>query len=343
MMPRSRTVGNGKLPKYVYRVRGWYVYREYLGRADGKTQFAPDRKLCRDCDPLTEVWRAYREEISRAERKSLSWLFDEFIASNRYEDLSERSREAYARNALVINRTKMKNGKLFGDVLLSSITPGALRKYMDRRSRTAPVEANRELSFIKTALAWALERDMIDSNPAASVKKNKEKARDRYVTDAEYQVVYDLATDQLRCAMEIAYLCRARLKEIRFLQKSHMTDDGLLLKRIKGSKTQLIGWTPRLRAAANAGLRQGKVSALDPYILHRRDGAQLKHSGFQSAWQRLMRKAEKHGLSDRFTFHDLKAKGVSDFDGDKTKASGHKSARMTAIYDRKTETIDATR
>ena len=44
----------------------------------------------------------------------------------------------------------------------------------------------------------------------------------------------------------------------------------------------------------------------------------------------------------RFSFHDLKAKGVSDFTGDKKKASGHKSQRMVDIYDRKRIEIEAT-
>ena len=40
---------------------------------------------------------------------------------------------------------------------------------------------------------------------------------------------------------------------------------------------------------------------------------------------------------------DLKAKGVSDFDGDKKKASGHKSEAMVAVYDRKITEIESTR
>ena len=45
---------------------------------------------------------------------------------------------------------------------------------------------------------------------------------------------------------------------------------------------------------------------------------------------------------ESFTFHDLKAKGVSDFEGDKKKASGHKSEAMVRIYDRKRIEVDAT-
>ena len=45
---------------------------------------------------------------------------------------------------------------------------------------------------------------------------------------------------------------------------------------------------------------------------------------------------------ESFTFHDLKAKGVSDFNGDKKAASGHRSEAMVSIYDRKRKSVDAT-
>ena len=55
-----------------------------------------------------------------------------------------------------------------------------------------------------------------------------------------------------------------------------------------------------------------------------------------------MAKAVAKGIG-RFTFHDLKAKGISDFEGDKQLAGGHKSPSMTAIYDRKKHTVDPTK
>jgi hypothetical protein len=43
-----------------------------------------------------------------------------------------------------------------------------------------------------------------------------------------------------------------------------------------------------------------------------------------------------------FFFQDLKAKGMSDFEGDKKKSSGHRSERMVDIYDRKITEIEST-
>ncbi|MGJ0430617.1 hypothetical protein [Methylobacter sp.] len=51
--------------------------------------------------------------------------------------------------------------------------------------------------------------------------------------------------------------------------------------------------------------------------------------------------AKKDGIEyNHFTFHDLKRKGVSDTDGDKMKASGHRSAAMMKVYDVKPDIVD---
>lgn len=56
-----------------------------------------------------------------------------------------------------------------------------------------------------------------------------------------------------------------------------------------------------------------------------------------------MHKAVEKGLRERFTFHNLKAKGISDFEGDKQKAAGHRSAKVADAYNRKVETVDPTK
>lgn len=50
-------------------------------------------------------------------------------------------------------------------------------------------------------------------------------------------------------------------------------------------------------------------------------------------------KALESGLDQGFNFNDLKAKGVNDHI---EKASGHKSKKMLAVYDRKPNLIDST-
>lgn len=53
-----------------------------------------------------------------------------------------------------------------------------------------------------------------------------------------------------------------------------------------------------------------------------------------------MKQALANGLKESFTLHDLKAKGVSDHD---KKASGHKTKKMHAVYDRKRGVVAPTK
>jgi hypothetical protein len=42
-----------------------------------------------------------------------------------------------------------------------------------------------------------------------------------------------------------------------------------------------------------------------------------------------------------FTFHDIKGKGVSDYEGNKQEFSGHKNPAQVATYDQKVKVVDS--
>ena len=116
----------------------------------------------------------------------------------------------------------------------------------------------------------------------------------------------------------------------------------MLIERSKKSKTQIILYGDRLNSALEAAANLPSVS-WQRYLLHDSNGQKIKEYTFKSARQRLIKKAVKEGLIIRFTFHDLKAKGVSDFDGGKKLASGHRTDKMGDVYDRKSGTVKPTR
>jgi hypothetical protein len=71
-------------------------------------------------------------------------------------------------------------------------------------------------------------------------------------------------------------------------------------------------------------------------------GTRYTPDGFKSIWQRAQAKALKEGhIKERFKFHHLKAKGVSDHEGDKRKFSGHATWAMVDDYDRKPDEVDS--
>ncbi len=81
-----------------------------------------------------------------------------------------------------------------------------------------------------------------------------------------------------------------------------------------------------------------------PYVLHQQNGTRYTRDGFNSRWQRARDEVQKkfpHLLFD-FTFHELKAKGVSDLQGslqEKQQISGLKTITQTSRYDQKVKIV----
>lgn len=333
-MARKRATENhNALPKYVYIRRGWYIYRPHLGQG----KLGKDIKLCPETALISEVWQRY-ESITcvSAPRKTIDWLFQQYLTSGQHSAKSVKTRKEYEKNARTLSNTITKNNILFGQLDAERITPGVIRKYIDARDKK--VSANREVAFMSVCFSWAVERDLLKTNPCKEVRRNSEKARTRYVTDTEYQQIYNMAAQwpHIQCAMELAYMCRMRLCEVLDLKKSDIIDTGLHIRRRKGSRDNITVWNPRLEAVIKACEKLPKTHAdiTDIHLIRGQTGDKLTVSGFQTMWQRLMVKAAENGL-ERYTFHDLKAKGISDTTGDKQQASGHRTAAMIDTYDRK--------
>ena len=336
-MPRPRKTA-ANLPPYVYIRRGWYVLRGYLGQG----RLGKDVKLCPADAPLSEVWARYESQTTRgAIRKTVAWLIGEYLKSPQHASKSPKTRAEYEKAGEHFKNYPLRSGGLFGEVDAERVTPGVVRKYLDNRAN-APVAANRAVAFLSVCFSWAVERDILRANPCKDVRRNSEKARVRYVTDAEYSAIHALAGElgwkHVQVAMELAYLCRMRLCEVLGMTQRDLKDEGVHVRRRKGSRDNLTTWTPRLRAAIAEAKNLALPAAvpIDPAIVRSQTGDRLTESGFQTTWQRLMTAAFENGvIEERFTFHDLKAKGISDSSGDKQAASGHKTAAMVTVYDRK--------
>lgn len=335
-MPRGRPrkPENAKLPDYVYLTKRGYVWKEYADGAYVREVLIAPRKAS-----LGEVWEAF-EALTSGPKNTLRWLTGRYLESEQHRAKADKTRHEYERNAEAVLSAPVSGG-FFGDVPLKKITPGVIRKYLDKRSEKAgPVLANREVGFMSAVFSWGYERDLCGINPCKGVRRNTEKARTRYVTDAEYKAVYDQAPDHVKAAMEMAYLCRLRKVEVLSLTRRAIKDTGLEVHRTKGSKSSLVYWSPRLRAAVDLALATNtKPVTQSAHIIRGKDGGRVRPSSFDTAWQRLMAKV---GV-ERFTFHDLKAKGVSDTAGDKQAASGHKTRAMVERYDRKLAEVGPTR
>lgn len=339
-MPRERLKKNRRLPKYVYLSKGRYVHREYIG--NGK--FGKETVIAPAEAPEHQVWEAYNAHMADVATDSLDYLISRYIKCNKFDRLTDGTRLNYKRDLARIATYTTKSGKLFGTFPVQDITTPVLQRYYEHRYVDAPSGVKHELAALSAAFTWAVSIGLcgIKLNPVRGVMREKSNSRKRLITDKEYKRVYGEAPTNLKVAMELAYLCRMRREEVVMLERKDITDKGIIVRRVKNSKTQLVLWTPRLRAAVKLA-RTLYPNVLNRFLIHKKGGGGWTVNGLSGSWQKAFWRAYPDGVDDRFTFHDLKAMGVTDFEGDKHKATGDHSPQMVRVYDRSLEAIEATK
>lgn len=353
-MARPRNKANRRLPPYVYerKERKCYIYRPHLG----KGKLGKPVRLCSTEAPISEVWQAY-ESMQQSANNTLRWLLDTYNESeaNRKKVLTSQSQSEMYRNALT--ETVGAKGTKFGDLALDEINRLMIRRYLDIAKYK--IAANRQIQYLKAAWNWGSQRfaQVPQVNPCEKVTLNPEESRTRYIEDWEYQLVYDVITETgrspfLAVMMELAYLCRLRCNEVRSLRHSDIKGGLLKITRSKGSMGELTKISPRLQAAINAARAiypDAPAPIKGSYLLHNAKGLPVSKNRFDSAWQRAMAKAMTTGiiiddkaikLTEKFTFHDIKAKAISDHD---KHWAGHKSEKARLVYMRRLQEMEATR
>ncbi|MBL4799311.1 MAG: hypothetical protein JKY50_18050 [Oleispira sp.] len=225
-----------------------------------------------------------------------------------------------------------------------AVTPLLVRKFMDKLGDRVESTANRCHTVLSTVFGWGYERNMVLVNPVLGIKKHKEKPRSRNIEDWGFDLVYKIAQGNsypwIAPMMEIAYLCRMRAIEVRSLTESDLLKEGALVERRKNSMNEITKWSPRLRKAISDASKLRKSTTEDGLLFVSSSNGSIPKTNFDSAWRRIRTKALENDLTESFNFHDLKAKRVTDHS---EKASGHKSKKMQAVYDRKPNLIEATR
>lgn len=147
------------------------------------------------------------------EKANLNKLIEQFFRSVDFNELAVETQKDYRKYSLRVL-------PVFGKMEPDNIKPEHIRKYMDRRGVASRTQANREKTFLSRVYRWGYERGMVKGNPCKGVKQFKEVSRERYITDAEYSALYNVAPPIVKAAMELAYLCCARQADILAL-KSH--------------------------------------------------------------------------------------------------------------------------
>lgn len=259
-------------------------------------------------------------------------------------------------------RMLKKLREVFGEMKPADIEPRHIGELLNVTSKK--VAANRLVSLLSAVFSKAKGKwYLCKENPCLGIERNPTKARERYVTDEEYDAVYNLASPRMKIAMDMAYLTSQRQGDILALKWEHVNTIGvprehwgIYFQQGKTGKRLMVDISSDLEEV----LKRAKMllpQVPRTYVLRNEEGLRYTQDGFRSCWQKLMNHAmkgrvaywtdrngksvmideQKPVLTERFTFHDLRAKHASDSLDlpEASKTLGHTDIRMTKrVYDR---------
>lgn len=362
-------IDQGSLPRGVYYdARGtgvWYTLYQDEGGKQRRKNLAGPRTT------LSELHRLM-EERSGVDRDSLAYLAEQYHQSQKFRSLAKKTQESYCYSRDVLIAIPTKLGKPLGELAVRKFTPSLVQRLIDRIAEEGkPSKAAHALRYLRLLMQWGRNRGFIETNPAQGIEAPKERKQRRLPEPTVMVDLIQLAKQQgkltrgekgacspyLWYVMEISYLCRLRGIETVTLTDANETPEGVLTNRRKGSRDNIVRWTPRLRAAWEAAKqvratiwakRKMPVPALPEQrrIIVAAHGGALQKSSLDTAWQRLVKQAIDKGIMTadrRFGLHDFKRRGITDTLGnraDKQEASGHRDASMLNVYDLSVPIVD---
>jgi integrase len=193
-----------------------------------------------------------------------------------------------------------------------------------------PNMANRMLSVLRQVFAYAVEQQLVDSNPALGIERYGENKRDRYITDIEYAAIYEKAGPRLQIIMDLCYLTAQRVSDVLAIPHADITETGVRFKQGKTGEKMAVRWSADLRATVERARKlRGNVIAMTLLSNRRR-----KSPDYRTVRDQWAEACEAAGVKDAH-LHDLRAKSLTDAKAqgrDPTALAGHKSAAMTERY-----------
>lgn len=320
-MGRPRTT-NSHLPKFV-TVRGpsyWY----------GPTGSKPTR-ICAVGD-FQNLYKFLADKMEPAkEVRTIADLFDRYIREE-LPKLADQTQHGY-----LDHLTKMRAwcGHMHPDELTSKDVGRYLRP---EGVSTGLITRNRQVAVLSAVYGYAVGMwYTAERNPCLQVKRNRREKRTRYVSDDEFNAMRATVPAAMRIAMDLALLTGQRQGDLLSLKWDNVSSDGIYFRQGKTGKQLQVGISPALSAVLDEA-RKLVPQLPRLYVVHSRSGNRYSGSGFRAIWQRKMRRLAAAGtVKARFTFHDIRAKSVSDASSinDAFERAGHTSMALTrGVYDR---------
>ena len=322
------------LPRNVFEKSGTYWYVKAKGE---KRQWT---RLCRIKEGLPAMYLALADLTTE---KVVEDMVPKIIADWKKEIGIDRSEKTQANDAYVTREI----AEAFQEFRAKQVKPTDVTDFLKQFKKT-PRTFNLYRAMMQELMRFAESKGHREAgtNPCTSIKPMKTKARGRYITDSELRrikvaAMYGKDDKRTRsgpviCALiDMAYLTGQRIGDLLSLEWSAMGRDGILFAPAKTEESTgvrvLIEWTPRLRALVDR-IKAFKRRNIR-FVFTTQEGQRYTYYGASTAWKRAVERSKVKGV----TFHDLRAKAITDKDRLAGRASansmgGHATEAQTADY-----------
>ncbi len=243
-----------KLP-YLYREKTrhgkfvWYVKR------------GPTRIRIRETPGTKAFFDAYHAALAgktaeappAASSASLAWLIGRYMESPAWAATAAETRKQHGRQyRIVVERS--------GSFPYAAVKRAFIAKGRDRRA-AVPSDANKFVKAMRRLFEWAIEREYIESNPAAGVKLLPPKKKGGFHTWTEseltlFEECWPVGTRE-RLAFDILCYTGLRRSDVVRLGRAHVTGNEISIRTKKTDTLVTLPILPPLAASIDAAGQGG--------------------------------------------------------------------------------------
>ena len=218
------------------------------------------------------------------------------------------------------------------------------RHYRD--AQTAKVQANREIATLSHVFNMARDWGITTKeNPCQGVRKNREKPRDYYANDVVWAAVYSKAPQELKDAMDLAYLTGQRAADVLMMRKDDVESGFLMVQQNKTGKRLRIrvnsdGQVNSLRKLLSQ-IAERNARLVTSYLIVSKTGIRLTATMLRKRWDEARESTRTSALMENdsllasksaaFQFRVLRPKAASEIEdiGEASLLLGHTEGDIT--------------
>ena len=304
-----------------------YYYLDLTGKAI---------PLGKDLDQARLKWAELEAKEKPLDLRTMKGIFDRYIR----DIVPKKAQRTQKDNLAEIKQLRT----MFDSAPIDAITPATIAGYRDARS--AKVRANREIATLSHIFNIAREWGLTTKeNPCQGVRKNKEKPRDYYANDVVWEAVYRKAAQELKDAMDLAYLTGQRPADVLVMRKDDVEGDYLMVQQNKTNKKLRIQINTG-EVANSLGLLIRKITERNAhlsssYLIVSRNGKRMSATMLRKRWDIAREEARLAAMEagdallagkiGEFQFRDIRPKAASEIldVGDASLLLGHTKGDIT--------------